>query len=183
MRQKPPFIAKINRPVLSGYFPRKRLFRLLDDCRKRQVAWVSGPPGSGKTTLVGSYLDSRNLPCIWYQVDEGDADVATFFYYMGLAVQRAAPRNRRPLPLLAPENIPGMAEFTRRYFEGLYARLRPGSVLVFDNCQKAPAGSLFHEVIRDGLSCLPEGVSAILLSRSDPPPPFSPGFAPIASWR
>jgi ATP/maltotriose-dependent transcriptional regulator MalT/DNA-binding SARP family transcriptional activator len=173
MRQKPPPIAKINRPVLSGCFPRKRLFRLLDDCRKRKVAWVSGPPGSGKTTLVGSYLDTRDLPCIWYQVDEGDADVATFFYYMGLAAQRAAPRNRRPLPLLAPENIPGIAEFTRRYFEGLYARLRPGSVLVFDNCQQVPAGSLFHEVIRDGLSCLPEGVSAILLSRSDPPPVFA----------
>ncbi len=173
MRQKPPPIAKINRPVLSGYFPRKRLFRLLDDCRKRQVAWVSGPPGSGKTTLVGSYLDCRKLPCIWYQVDEGDADVATFFYYMGLAAQRAAPRNRRPLPLLAPENITGISEFTRQYFEGLYARLRPGYVLVFDNCQNAPAGSLFHEVIRDGLSCLPEGVCAILLSRSDPPPVYA----------
>jgi DNA-binding SARP family transcriptional activator len=173
MRQKPPLIAKINRPVLAGYFPRKRLFRLLDDCRKRQVVWVSGPPGSGKTTLVVSYLEARRLPCLWYQVDEGDADVATFFYYMGLAAQRAAPRNRRSLPLLAPENIPGIAAFTRQYFEGLYARLRPGAVLVFDNYQKAPSGSLFHEVIRDGLSCLPEGVNAILLSRSDPPPVFA----------
>jgi DNA-binding SARP family transcriptional activator len=173
MRQKPPLIAKINRPVLAGCFPRKRLFRLLDERRKRQVVWISGPPGSGKTTLLASYIEARGLPCIWYQVDEGDADVATFFYYMGLAAQRAAPRSRRPLPLMAPENIPGIAAFTRRYFEDLYARLRPGAVLVFDDCQKVPSGSQFNEIIRDGLSFLPEGVSAILLSRSDPPPVFA----------
>ncbi|HSL92397.1 MAG TPA: hypothetical protein VK863_07090, partial [Candidatus Limnocylindrales bacterium] len=173
MRQKPAPIAKISRPVLAGYYPRKRLFRLLDECRKRPVVWVSGPPGSGKTTLVSSYLDVRKLPCLWYQVDEGDADVATLFYYMGLAAQRAAPRNRRPLPLLTPEYIPGLSVFTRRYFENLYARLRPGSVLVFDNCNVVPPGSLFHEVLRDGLSLLPEGVNAILLSRSDPPPAFA----------
>jgi len=173
MRQKPPPIAKINRPVLAGHFPRKRLFRLLDECRKRPVVWVSGPPGSGKTTLVSSYLDVRGLPCLWYQVDEGDADVATFFYYMGLAAQKAAPRNRRPLPLLTPEYIPGLSVFTRQYFESLCARLKPGSVVVFDNYQKAPAGSLFHEVVRDGLSHLPEGVNVLLLSRSDPPPVFA----------
>src|SRR5512134_1945714 len=173
MKEKPAPIAKINRPVLSGYYPRKRLFRLLDECRKRPVVWVSGPPGSGKTTLASSYLDVRGIPCLWYRVDEGDADVATFFYDMGLAVQRAAPRNRRPLPLLTPEYIPGLSVFTRQYFESLYARLKPGSVLVFDNCHMSPPGSLFHEVMRDGLSLLPEGMNAILLSRSEPPREFA----------
>ncbi len=132
-----------------------------------------GTAGIRKTTLVSSYLGVRGLPCLWYRVDEGDADVATFFYYMGLAAQRAAPRNKRPLPLLTPEYIPGLFVFTRRYFENPYARLGPGSVLVFDNCHMAPPGSLFHEVVRDALSLLPEGVNAILLCRSDPPREFA----------
>jgi ATP/maltotriose-dependent transcriptional regulator MalT len=80
---------------------RPRLVRRLDLARKKPVTWVWAPPGAGKTTLVASYLAARRTRGLWYKVDEGDADVATFFYYLGLA----APRRRRPLPLplLTPE--------------------------------------------------------------------------------
>lgn len=173
MGTKPAPVAKITRPVLSGYFPRKRLFLLLDDARKRPIIWVSGPPGSGKTTLVSSYLEWKRRPCLWYQVSEGDADIATFFYYMGLAAQRASPRKRKLLPLLTSEYLPGHAVFAQRYFENLYGRLPTPFFIVFDDCQKIPPDSSFHEVIRDGLSQLPEGMNAILISRSDPPPAFA----------
>lgn len=85
---KQPAIAKITRPRLSDVLHRPRLFRLLDRCRKAPVTWISGPAGSGKTTLVASYLDARKIPCLWYQMDGGDADLATFFYYLGLAAKR-----------------------------------------------------------------------------------------------
>ena len=176
-----PKIAKVTHPTLTGVLPRKRLFNLLDRMRKRPVIWVSGPPGCGKTTLVSSYLDARELPCLWYQVDAGDADPATFFYYLGLAAKRAAPQKRMPLPLLTREYLQGISTFTLRYFENLYSRLNPptppfkkggkgGFILVFDNYQEVPEGSPFHEVILNGLSRLPEGLNAILVSRRDPPP-------------
>lgn len=50
-----------------------------------------GPPGAGKTTLAASYLDSQKRPLLWYQLDEGDADAATFFHYLGLAAGKLAP--------------------------------------------------------------------------------------------
>lgn len=118
-------IAKITRPKISDVVARKRLFHILDRQGDRTVTWVSSPAGSGKTTLVASWLDARNLPCLWYQVDEGDADVATFFYYMALAAKKAAPRYRKLLPLLTPEYLGGIPVFTRHYFENLYARLTP----------------------------------------------------------
>ena len=141
--------------------------------RKRPVIWVTGPPGCGKTTLVASYLDARKLPYLWYQVDAGDVDPATFFYYLAQAAKRAAPRKRKPLPLLTPEYLQGIPAFTQRYFENLYSRLKIPSVLVFDNCHEVPPGSQFHGVILNGLSNLPEGINAILISRSDPPPIFA----------
>ena len=100
MKPRTSSIAKINRPASSGAFARTRLLAMLDDCRERPVVWISGPAGSGKTTLVASYLDERKLPCLWYQADESDGDIASFFYYLGMAAQRAAPRNRKPLPFL-----------------------------------------------------------------------------------
>ncbi len=166
-------IAKLTRPSSEGIFSRKRLFRRLDQARTRPVIFITAPPGSGKTSLVTSYLKDRKLPCLWYQVDEGDADLATFFYYMGLAARKAAPRYKRPLPLFTPEYGLGVPTFTRRYFENLCSRLKPPYVLVFDNYQEIPSESVIHEIIRTGLSAFPENISSVIISRSEPPAAFA----------
>lgn len=173
MPDKNASIAKITRPNISGIIPRRRLFKLLDSNRKSPITWVSGPAGSGKTTLVASYLDARRLSCLWYQIDEGDADISTFFYYMGLAAKKAAPRNRKPLPLLTPEYLGGIPVFTGRYFEDLYSRLRSPFVIVFDNHQDVLSNSGFHEMLTLGLNAIPEGIGVIVISRNEPPPAFA----------
>ncbi len=170
MKPKRALLGKTTRPSLSGILPRRRVFGALDAARKRPVTWVSGPPGCGKTTAVASYLDHAAVDCLWYQVDEGDADVATFFYYLGLAAAEFGGARAAPLPLLTPEHQPGLAVFTRRYFQSLYARLKRPFVVVFDGCHDVPAYSAFHQVLRDALAELPAGGSAIVISRGDPPP-------------
>lgn len=164
--------AKITPPRSDGIMPRARLFRLLDEHRPVPVTWISSPAGSGKTSLISSYIHVRRVPYLWYRVDAGDADIATFFYYMGLAAKKAAPRFRKPLPLLTPAYLLGVPVFTRRYFEELFRRLRPPFVVVLDNYQEAPAESSFHEVLNAGLSLVPEGIRVFVLSRNRPPPTF-----------
>src|SRR4030042_1692429 len=118
-----PKIAKFIHPTLIGVLLRERLFTLLDRKRQRPVIWVSGPPGSGKTTLITSYLEARQIPCLWYQVDSGDADPATFFYYLSQAAKQAAPREKKTLPLLTREYLQGISTFATRHFENLFGRL------------------------------------------------------------
>ncbi|MDH4261899.1 MAG: hypothetical protein OEV78_02510 [Spirochaetia bacterium] len=168
-------LAKITSPDTSAAFPRKRLFDLLDKSVKSPVVWIAAQGGSGKTTLVSSWLHFRKAATIWYQIDEGDSDIASFFYYMGLAAQKIAPKNKQRLPLFTPEYSLGLPVFTRRYFENLYSRLlkaRKGNspcVIVLDNYHHLPPESLFHEMMSHALDILPEGVRVIFTSRTMPP--------------
>lgn len=165
--------AKVTRPVLADVLRRERLFKQIDGYRTRPITWVAGPAGSGKTVLVSSYLEDRKLPCLWYKIDQGDNDPATFFYYLGQAAKAAVPRKRKPLPLLAPEYLPGLEEFTFRYFEDLFNRLKPPFLVVFDDYQELSESSLLHSVMRNGLTRLPQGINVMFLSRHDPLPGFS----------
>jgi LuxR family maltose regulon positive regulatory protein len=166
-------INKISRPRLTGVFKRERIFRLLDDARRHSLIWISAPAGAGKTTLVASYLEFFQLPCLWYQIDPRDNDPATFFYYLSLAVKRASPRKRKPIPLLTPEFMPGINSFALRYFEAVYQRLPKPVLLVLDNYQQINPVTITHELISNGLSILPEGITGIVISREHPPATFS----------
>jgi len=166
-------IAKVTRPTPSGHFPRHRLYRHLDKSRKTSLLWITGPPGCGKTTLVSSYIESRRLPCLWYKVDEGDADLATFFYYLGLAAKKAAPRSKKRLPLLTPDRLPGLTVFAHRYFESLSTILPVPSLVVLDDCHHMQENPLFFETLREGISRLSPGIVSVLVSRHDPHPSFS----------
>ena len=73
----PVTLAKFSRPRLYNVQKRERLFRLLDERRSHPIIWIAGPPGSGKSTLIASYIDARKIPGMWFQADPGDADPAT----------------------------------------------------------------------------------------------------------
>ncbi|MEJ2032457.1 MAG: BTAD domain-containing putative transcriptional regulator [Deltaproteobacteria bacterium] len=161
-------LTKMSRPAPSKVLLRERLFRRLDLELTHRLVWVSGPAGCGKSTLMSSYLENRGDSHLWYRLDEGDADIATFFYYLGMAAGKKQAKDCQ-LPLLTPEYCLGIKTFTRRYFEDLYSILPRPFILVFDNFEEIPKESPFNNLLQLALSCLPDGITAVVIGRQQPP--------------
>lgn len=170
MSKKTTRLAKLTRPRLHKVVARHRLFAQLDAARDGTVVWVVGPPGSGKTALLASYIEASRLRSVWYHLDGSDHDPATFFHYLSRAVD---PQGRRPLPVITPEYLADLPGFTRYYFREFFARLKAPALLVLDNYQEIPAQSPLHAVIEQGAQEAPDGVTLAIISREDPPAEYA----------
>jgi LuxR family transcriptional regulator, maltose regulon positive regulatory protein len=177
MVRKPPALAKITPPRLHDVLARTRLFDALDTALKRPVVWLCAQPGAGKTTLAASYLQARKRHGLWYQVDDGDADVASCIYHLRLAARALDEDAGAALPLLTPEYLADLRGFARRFFRALYATLAPGSVLTFDNFQEVPADAPLHRVLAEAIAQLPRECALLVISRTEPPPAYAPLLA------
>ncbi|MDH5572046.1 MAG: hypothetical protein OEY89_09790 [Gammaproteobacteria bacterium] len=165
-------LAKINPPVLGNIIKRKRLYQLIDENINAPVVWVSAPAGYGKTTLINSYIQSKHICSLWYKIDAGDKDIASFFYYMGLAIKNIT-ATKYSAPLFTPEYQHGLPAFTRHYFREIYSHLPSDFMIVFDNYQDVGMDSELHRVMSNAAEELPRGCHLIFVSRENPTSDFS----------
>jgi ATP/maltotriose-dependent transcriptional regulator MalT len=156
MRRSPP-IAKLARPRLHGAVARDRLFARLDGTKEGRAAiCIVGPPGAGKTTLA-SWLNASRLQGV--EKVEGDADLATFFHYLGQAALAFSRAGQRPLPALPPEYLSDVPAFARRFFRELFSRLPEPAALVLDNYQEVAPDQALHRVVAQAVEDLPQHVA------------------------
>lgn len=162
--------AKLTRPRTHAPVLRERVFRELDEARLRcPVAWVDGPPGSGKTTAVATWLDTRGIPFGWYHVDRSDEDPASVFFFLSELAHAIGGGRGTRLPVPSPEHLADLAGFTHRFFRRFVAALPEGCVLVFDNLHEVAAGGVV-DVLREAVSELPSGIGIVAISRQPAPP-------------
>jgi ATP/maltotriose-dependent transcriptional regulator MalT len=166
-------IPKISRPSVASSYHRADLHNLLDELSPRPLVIVSGPLGMGKSTLVATYIASRNLPNIWYQVDKGDNDLATFFHSFGIAAREAIPHNKPAMAHLPPDFSQGIAEFAKRFFQELFRHLEVPFLIVLDNYHEIEQDAALHEAILVACAKLPQRGRIVIITSKNVPPPLA----------
>ena len=164
-------LAKLSPPRLSGAMTRARLFAELDRLRRQPAVWIWAPPGAGKTTLVASYVEDRKLGCLWYELDPGDSDPASFFYHLGL-IRSAGARRSLPLPRFDAARSGDIESFSRGFFRELFARLSDPALLVFDNYEESETPDL-TQILCCAIAQLPAHLNIAVLSRHPAPAGFA----------
>ena len=164
--------SKMKRPEATKTLKRKRLFNKLDAGRKRPVTWISGPAGSGKTELVSSYIEDRDIDHIWYNVDSSDIDISSFFFSMKQAC-RVNGQKKNNLPSFTADFRLDIQKFSNIFFAALYSNFAGQALIVFDNYHELPEELIFHEFLIDAINLLPDNLRVILISRKEPSAKFS----------
>jgi LuxR family maltose regulon positive regulatory protein len=164
------------RPALAGIPPpprgvvaRRRLFDALERGAGGPVTLVSAPAGSGKTTLVTSWLREAppEAPVAWVAVERDERDPAHFWTTVVDALRRAGALAGAPaLEGLTPTPRSAEHDVANQLAEGLRAEGRP-VVLAIDDVHH-----LRSAVARAGLARLLARASpplrTVLLARGDP---------------
>lgn len=161
-------LAKLTLPRLGDALLREPLFRRIDLLRNCPGVWVQAPAGAGKTTLLSSYIETRKLAALWYEIDSGDHDVASFFHHLALARERLA-GTPGGLPRFTSEFVTAPQVFARRYFRELYASVAEPILLVLDSFEDGEESDRLCDVVREAIAQAPPHVNVIVLGRNPPP--------------
>ncbi|MEL7563541.1 MAG: hypothetical protein AAGU27_01470 [Dehalobacterium sp.] len=164
-------MAKLKLPYLGrGIIKRNRLMAKMEDFKKKKLTYVIAPAGYGKTVFIKQFIDSMELPFVWYQLDNFDNDPIQFFQYFIKGLSTACPDIKINLPEFNPEE----QKPEKKYYHIMAAiinkleeKVDQGLIIVFDDFH------LINEVkilkfMEHFLSYLPNMVHMVISSRYQP---------------
>jgi len=145
---------------------------LLKDSHWASVILVSAQAGSGKSTMVSSWLSEQKRSYSWYSLDEWDNDLTQFFALLIAGIKSIDEQASERLEQLrdAYQSI-GFEAFLKAFIYQLHAIDHP-FILVFDDYQLIQNNQI-HHVLRTILEHLPSSMQLVLLTREDPPFPLA----------
>ena len=143
----------------------------LDSGLHGKLILLSAPTGFGKTTLVSSWIASRDFPSAWVTLDENDNDPSRFWTYFVSALRTFDPAiGKNTLSSLNAPQVPSYHALLTPLINDL-VRLTVPHVLVLEDFQTITSGEIYS-----GLSFLiqnlPDALHLLLITRTHPDLPL-----------
>ncbi len=162
--------TKLRTPMLpKNLVQRSRLDAVLDegvDAHTRLLL-VSAPAGSGKSTLVASWLGGRSGAAAWLQVEHGDDDPTRFWTYLIEAIGQADTSVRTAvMPIVVASKgdhdlvVPALVNALTALDDPLF--------VVIDDYHLI-SNDVVHRGMERLIELCPVGVTIAILARFDPP--------------
>jgi LuxR family maltose regulon positive regulatory protein len=143
---------------------RTRLFEYLS--RDVRFALVCAPAGSGKSTLISSWIADRGRPVAWLQVEQPDSDPTRFWSFVTQAIGQAVP---------LPTDLAGIVVSSHGHettvvsaLVNALSALPEELVLVIDDYHLIENDTV-HRGVERLIELCPPQVQIVLATRIDPP--------------
>jgi LuxR family transcriptional regulator, maltose regulon positive regulatory protein len=161
--------TKLKIPVpRKNYVVRSILFDQLSQCTESSVIFVRGGAGTGKTTLLASFIRERELKNVgWLSLDASNVNIYSFWLYFTEAINTFLPVDNDFLALMR-------SNLDASHMENLLVMLinrlcgEENYYLVIDDVHCIKDTALIR-TIEFFIRAMPENFHFFLLSREDPP--------------
>ena len=163
--------TRYNPPHISDAVKRQRLFCLLDENFHRQNFLITGQAAQGKTTLVASYLQQSDRPCLWFHLSKDDQDHTKLFDRLIRGIRELLGQNEGNNDIFIPHSTLGTEQGLLRHIEGLSIILHEFSspfIIVLDDFESIDEASSSFQLIKGILNGKFNKLKFFLLSRSMP---------------
>jgi ATP/maltotriose-dependent transcriptional regulator MalT len=164
-------------PLRPQMVVRRRLLGLLDDSVKRPLTLISAPAGSGKTSLIASWLhdSGEKLRVAWLSLDQDERDPVQFLSYMILALQNVGSMAAHaPVSLLGGPGMLRPQVLTALLLNAM-AETEHRVVLVLDDYHRVSTPDI-NSSAAFLVERLPDNLRLIISTREEPK-------LPLAHWR
>ncbi len=154
--------------------PRPRLVARLNEGLEldHRLFLVAAPAGFGKTTLLGEWIATVELPVAWLSLDENGIDTRMFLKYVITALQQVDERiGQMALPLLTSPQPLAIDSLMATLINDL-SQIKGGLMLVLDDYHAISAIPV-HELLSFLLDNRPPGFYLAVGTREDPPFPLA----------
>ncbi len=138
---------------------------------RRRLTLISAPAGYGKTTVATDWLHAQTSPFTWVGLDEADNDPHRFLTYLIAALERVDPAyGTGARSLLRGAQSTGTAPLTLLIND--LVEVGSPVIVVLDDYHLIRAPEV-HTLVEFLLEHAPDLLHLVLLTREDPPLPFS----------
>ncbi|MDH5545067.1 MAG: hypothetical protein OEZ43_05705 [Gammaproteobacteria bacterium] len=162
-------LGKFITPVINSEYERISLYEKLDDKQSSKAIWLSGAAGTGKTSVVSSYIRKRKKPYLWFQMDKSDQSLASFVRSLSACIENSFFSNGKTLPKFTAEYHRGVEAFGRQYARELCKGLSKPVHIIFDDFHIVGESFPLIEFINALLEEISSSVRLIIVSRQPPP--------------
>ncbi|MFC1879462.1 LuxR C-terminal-related transcriptional regulator, partial [Chloroflexota bacterium] len=147
------------------------LIKKLNAGRYGKLTLVSAPAGFGKTTLVGDWLRSANLPVAWLTIDEADNDPACFLAYFLAALGKIEPHIGKATGELLQLPEPPAPDLLMATLLNEITAISGPFILAIDDLQLIQSRAVLQQ-LSFIVERQPEHMHLVILTREDPALPL-----------
>jgi len=161
--------AKLDVPQIKGkILHRERLLHILRQNLDKKLILICADAGYGKTTLLAQFCQEVRDRCIFYDLDNQDNDISTFFNNLVAGVKRHAPRFGERVKAVLSEKR-GSETVAGTFINEFVDKLNGDFFFIFDDYHRLGKDRKIASIINYFLRHLPSNLHFVISSRTTPP--------------